>query len=94
LVNESDDVNSFDLLQKNFQKCLMRMFHEEGKGVVFMELVKNMKHQRHTVIECIPIPYGTVEDAPMYFQVRIFNLSKPHREMSNMPIVGSDNGQW
>lgn len=50
----------------------MRMFHEQGKGVVFMELVKNFKQQRHTVIECIPIPYGTVEDAPMYFQVRNF----------------------
>jgi hypothetical protein len=48
----------------------MRMFHEQGKGVVFMELVKNLKYQRHTVIECIPVPYGTVEDAPMYFQVQ------------------------
>lgn len=36
-----------------------------------MELVKNMKHQRHTIIECIPIPYGVVEDAPMYFQEAI-----------------------
>lgn len=50
----------------------MRMFHEQGKGVVFMELVKNIKYQRHTVIECIPVPYGTVEDAPMYFQVQYF----------------------
>ncbi|KAH8550809.1 CwfJ C-terminus 1-domain-containing protein-like protein [Umbelopsis sp. PMI_123] len=58
---------------RNFQKCLMRMFHEQGKGVVFMELVKNLKYQRHTVIECIPVPYGTVEDAPMYFQEAIKN---------------------
>ncbi|CAM0136619.1 Pre-mRNA-splicing factor cwf19 [Umbelopsis sp. WA50703] len=58
---------------RNFQKCLIRMFHEQGKGVVFMELVKNMKYQRHTVIECIPIPYGVVEDAPMYFQEAIMS---------------------
>jgi len=56
---------------RNFQKCLMRMFHDQGKGVIFMELVKNFKQQRHTVIECIPVPYGVVEDAPMYFQEAI-----------------------
>lgn len=47
------------------------MFHEQNKGVVFMETVTNIRSQRHTVIEAIPIPYGVYEDAPAYFKEAI-----------------------
>ncbi|GAN01980.1 complexed with cdc5 protein cwf19 [Mucor ambiguus] len=56
---------------RNFQKCLMKMFHEQGKGVVFMETVINLRQQRHAVIEAVPIPYGVYEDAPAYFKEAI-----------------------
>ncbi|KAI9471869.1 MAG: CwfJ C-terminus 1-domain-containing protein-like protein [Benjaminiella poitrasii] len=56
---------------RNFQKCLLKMFHEQDKGVVFMETVVNLRSQRHTVIEAIPIPYGMYEDAPAYFKEAI-----------------------
>lgn len=50
-------------------KCLMRMFAEEDKGVVFYETVLNIKWQKHTYIECIPVPWDLFEQLPAYFKV-------------------------
>lgn len=50
-------------------KCLMRMFAEEDKGVVFYETVINLKWQKHTVIECVPLPWVHFEQIPGYFKV-------------------------
>ena len=51
-------------------KCLMRMFAEEDKGVVFYETVLTIKAQRHTYIECVPLPWEQFELIPGYFKVR------------------------
>ncbi|KAL5520023.1 hypothetical protein ACEPAG_1683 [Sanghuangporus baumii] len=56
---------------RNFMKCLMRMFAEEDKGVIFYETVINLKWQAHTVIECVPLPWEQYEDAPAYFRESI-----------------------
>ena len=50
-------------------KCLMRMCAEEDKGVVFYETVINIKWQKHTVIECVPLPWDLFEQVPAYFKV-------------------------
>lgn len=50
-------------------KCLMRMFAEEDKGVVFFETVISLKWQKHTCIECIPVPWAEFEELPAYFKV-------------------------
>ncbi|KIM24663.1 hypothetical protein M408DRAFT_26787 [Serendipita vermifera MAFF 305830] len=55
----------------NFMKCLMRMFHEEDKGVVFFETVISLRWQKHTYIECIPVPYEHFEELPGYFKESI-----------------------
>ena len=55
---------------QNFIKCLMRMFAEEDKGVVFYETVINIKWQKHTFIECVPLPWDEFEQVPAYFKVR------------------------
>jgi len=60
----------FDPNLQNFMKCLMKMFHEEDKGVVFFETVISLKWQKHTYIECIPVPYEHFEELPGYFKVR------------------------
>jgi len=52
-------------------KCLMRMFNEEGKGVVFYETVLNFKWQKHTYIECVPVLYDLFEQLPGYFKVSL-----------------------
>jgi len=51
----------------------MRMFAEEDKGVVFFETVLSLKKQKHTCIECIPVPWEQFDLLPGYFKVRFFD---------------------
>jgi hypothetical protein len=48
----------------------MRMNAEEDKGTVFFETVLSLKKQRHTCIECIPVPWEQFDLLPGYFKVR------------------------
>lgn len=50
-------------------KCLMRTFAEEDKGVIFYETVMSLRQQRHTVIECVPVPREEFTELPAYFRV-------------------------
>ena len=56
---------------KNFMKCLMRMYAEDDKGVIFYETVLSLKHQKHTFIECVPVPWDAHEELPAYFKESI-----------------------
>ncbi|KAG9304760.1 hypothetical protein G9A89_003934 [Geosiphon pyriformis] len=58
---------------RNFMKCLIQMFDEANRGVIFMETVVNLGWQKHTVIECIPMPLDLVEDAPAFFKEAIMS---------------------
>ena len=55
-------------------KCLMRMFAEQDQGVLFYETVISLKWQKHTVIECVTLPWDKFEDIPAYFKVCIPTL--------------------
>ena len=48
----------------------MRMYAEEDKGIVFFETVLSLRKQRHTSIECIPVPWEQFDLLPGYFKVR------------------------
>lgn len=54
---------------KNFMKTLMQMFAEEDKGVVFYETVTNLRWQKHTIIECVPLSWEKFDDIPQFFKV-------------------------
>ncbi|KAJ7645525.1 CwfJ C-terminus 1-domain-containing protein-like protein [Mycena polygramma] len=56
---------------RNFMKCLMRMFAEDYQGVIFYETVISLKWQKHTCIECVPLPWAQYEDIPQYFKESI-----------------------
>ncbi|EGN98039.1 hypothetical protein SERLA73DRAFT_123438 [Serpula lacrymans var. lacrymans S7.3] len=56
---------------KNFMKSLMRMFAEEDKGVIFYETVITLKWQKHTCIECVPLPWAQYDVIPAYFKESI-----------------------
>ena len=59
-------------------KSLMRMFAEEDKGVIFYETVISLKKQRHTYIECVPLPWEQYDVIPGYFKVGdVFILLNP-----------------
>jgi len=53
-------------------KSIMKMFAEQDKGVVFYETVINLKWQKHTFIECVPLPWEQYDDIPQYFKVGSF----------------------
>lgn len=42
---------------------------DEGKGLIFYETVISLKWQKHTVIECVPVPLAHFDDLPAYFKV-------------------------
>jgi len=72
-------------------KCLIQMFAEEDRAVIFMETVINLRKQRHTVIECIPVSYDDYDDSPAYFKDAIQKESEEwsqHRKI----IDTSKNG--
>lgn len=54
---------------QNFMKTLMQMFAEEDKGVVFFESCISLKHQKHTCIEAVPVPFDLFDEIPAYFAV-------------------------
>uniref|UniRef100_A0A0A8XZB8 Cwf19-like C-terminal domain-containing protein n=1 Tax=Arundo donax TaxID=35708 RepID=A0A0A8XZB8_ARUDO len=57
---------------RNFKKCLLKMFAQQDKDVVFMETVVSLARQRrHCMIECIPVPCEVSNNAPMYFKKAI-----------------------
>ncbi|CAM6087896.1 unnamed protein product [Calypogeia fissa] len=57
---------------RNFKKCLVQMFGDQGKGVLFLETsMKVSRQRRHCLIECIPVPSDVEKDAPLYFKKAI-----------------------
>jgi hypothetical protein len=56
-------------------KSLMKMYSEEDKGVVFYETVISLKWQKHSVIECVPVPWELFDALPGYFKVRTLSES-------------------
>ena len=55
---------------QNFMKTLMQYFADKGQGVVFFESAYNhFKGQRHTWIECVPVPFELFDVLPGYFAV-------------------------
>jgi len=62
-----------DILQevKIWKKGLARMFKDKEEDLVFLETFKNIRHQNHCVIECIPVPKETGDMAPIYFKKAI-----------------------
>lgn len=47
----------------------MRMYAEEDKGIVFFETILSLRKQKHTFIECIPVPWEQFDLLPGYFKV-------------------------
>lgn len=55
-------------------KSLMRMFAEDDKGVIFFETVLTLKYQKHSSIECVPVPWEQFDILPGYFKVPSYTL--------------------
>lgn len=55
----------------------MRMYAEEDKGIVFFETILSLRKQKHTFIECIPVPWEQFDLLPGYFKVWCIYALRP-----------------
>ncbi|XP_015747984.1 PREDICTED: CWF19-like protein 2 [Acropora digitifera] len=56
---------------KIYKKGLTKMFEEMEQDVVFLETCKQLKKQRHMIIECVPLPKEVGDMSPIYFKKAI-----------------------
>ncbi|KAI1382968.1 cell cycle control protein cwf19 [Hypoxylon trugodes] len=53
---------------RNFMKCLTRMYHEQGREVVFYENAATPHRHMHATMQAVPIPYDQGDTAPAFFK--------------------------
>ena len=58
-------------LGKNFMKCLIRMYHDQGRSVIFYENAAAPYRHLHAAMMAVPIPYSLGDTAPAFFREAI-----------------------
>ncbi|KAJ4296623.1 Pre-mRNA-splicing factor cwf19 [Kalmusia sp. IMI 367209] len=70
---------------RNFMKCLTRMYHDQGRDVVFYENAANPGRKLHAAMNAVPIPFELGETAPAFFREAI--LSSDSDWSQHKPII-------
>lgn len=58
---------------RNFMKSLTRMYHEQGRDVIFYENAAQPHRRRHAALEAVPLPYSLGETSPAFFKEAILS---------------------
>jgi hypothetical protein len=58
---------------RNFMKCLTRMYHDQGRDVVFYENATAPHRKMHAAMQACPLPYSLGETAPAFFKEAILS---------------------
>jgi hypothetical protein len=58
---------------RNFMKCLTRMYHDQGRDVVFYENAATPHRKMHAAMQAVPLPYSLGETAPAFFKEAILS---------------------
>ena len=61
---------------RNFMKCLTRMYHDQGRDVVFYENAAAPHRKMHAALNVVPLPYSLGETAPAFFKEAILSSSE------------------
>ncbi|KAK2755958.1 hypothetical protein FQN54_005755 [Arachnomyces sp. PD_36] len=56
---------------RNFMKSLTRMYHDQGRDVIFYENAAQPHRKRHATMEVVPLPYSLGETSPAFFKEAI-----------------------
>ncbi|KAL8656998.1 MAG: hypothetical protein Q9226_002354 [Calogaya cf. arnoldii] len=56
---------------RNFMKSLTRMYHDQGRDVIFYENAATPHRKKHAGMEAVPLPYSLGETAPAFFKEAI-----------------------
>ncbi|KAL2353938.1 CwfJ C-terminus 1-domain-containing protein-like protein [Cryomyces antarcticus] len=70
---------------RNFMKCLTRMYHSQGRDVIFYENAAHPARKRHAAMEAVPIPYSLGETAPAFFKEAI--LAADEQWTQHKPLI-------
>jgi hypothetical protein len=61
---------------RNFMKCLARMYHDQGRDVIFYENASQPHRHKHAAMEVVPLPYSLGETAPAFFKEAILSADE------------------
>ncbi|KAF2460829.1 CwfJ C-terminus 1-domain-containing protein-like protein [Lineolata rhizophorae] len=61
---------------RNFMKCLTRMYHDQGRDVVFYENAARPERKKHAAMNAVPVPYELGETAPAFFREAILTADE------------------
>jgi hypothetical protein len=61
---------------RNFMKCLTRMYHDQGRDVVFYENAAAPHRKMHAAMQVVPLPYSSGEIAPAFFREAILSADE------------------
>ncbi|OJJ49407.1 hypothetical protein ASPZODRAFT_129862 [Penicilliopsis zonata CBS 506.65] len=56
---------------RNFMKSLTRMYHDQGRDVIFYENAAQPQRKKHASMEAVPLPYSLGETSPAFFKEAI-----------------------
>lgn len=56
---------------RNFMKSLTRMYHDQGRDVIFYENAAAPQRKKHATLEAVPLPYSMGNTAPAFFREAI-----------------------
>ncbi|KAL4913687.1 CwfJ C-terminus 1-domain-containing protein-like protein [Aspergillus aurantiobrunneus] len=69
---------------RNFMKSLTRMYHDQGRDVIFYENAAQPHRKRHASMEAVPLPYSLGETSPAFFKEAILSTDEEwtqHRKL-------------
>ncbi|KAJ0425194.1 CwfJ C-terminus 1-domain-containing protein-like protein [Aspergillus carlsbadensis] len=69
---------------RNFMKSLTRMYHDQGRDVIFYENAAAPNRKRHASMEAVPLPYSLGETSPAFFKEAILSADEEwtqHRKL-------------
>ena len=61
---------------RNFMKSLTRMYHDQGRDVIFYENAATPHRKKHAGLEVVPLPYSLGETAPAFFKEAILTTDE------------------
>ncbi|KAL8737317.1 MAG: hypothetical protein Q9181_001808 [Wetmoreana brouardii] len=69
---------------RNFMKSLTRMYHDQGRDVIFYENASVPQRKKHAGMEVVPLPYSLGETASAFFKEAILTSDEEwtqHRKL-------------
>ncbi|PNY29748.1 Pre-mRNA-splicing factor cwf19 [Tolypocladium capitatum] len=78
---------------RNFMKSLMRLYHDQGRDVIFYENAAAPHRHMHAAMTAVPIPYEEGATAPAYFREAILSSDdewSQHRKIIDTAALARD----